>query len=311
MLRVGKPLEDMNLTELSQIRTAFFIHRLIIMVVLCSAGAAAVILGPWPVKLLGSILLGLMYAHGVELQHQCLHHTAFKSRSLNRFVGVLVGLPSLVSYSDYQFQHLRHHRLLGTDDDREFFNYGYEALSSFWKLVPHLFMVRHYRDVAVYMFQSIFGGFKRESPPEITAKIRNEYRLMLLFIAGMITATVAFETPLFVWLWLIPLFVAVPTHALIELPEHIGCETSSRDVLKNTRTIKASKLASWFVNGNNYHVEHHWLPSVPNDKLADLHQKTHGQIDHYEMSYWSFYRDLFKQLMGSQTPPSSAGRPAA
>ena len=73
---------------------------------------------------LGIVLLGVMFAHGVELQHQALHGQGFRHRGVNEFFGVLLGLPMLVSFAAYQASHLRHHRHLGTPQNREFFDYG-------------------------------------------------------------------------------------------------------------------------------------------------------------------------------------------
>ncbi|WP_265333407.1 fatty acid desaturase [Burkholderia cenocepacia] len=75
-------------------------------------------------KIVGILLIGAMYAHGVELQHQALHYQGFRSKRLNMVFGVLLGMPMLVSFHAYQDSHLRHHRLLGTPENKEFFDYG-------------------------------------------------------------------------------------------------------------------------------------------------------------------------------------------
>lgn len=70
---------------------------------------------------LGTIIAGVMYAHAVELQHQCLHYTAFKKPHLNKFFGIILGAPMFVSFSEYRKIHLKHHKNLGTQEDEEFF----------------------------------------------------------------------------------------------------------------------------------------------------------------------------------------------
>jgi fatty acid desaturase len=114
----------------------------------------------------------------------------------------------------------------------------------------------------------------------------------------MLALTIVFPTTLIVKIWLIPLLVANPTYALIELPEHIGCDKVP-DVFVNTRTIKASKLATWFTDGNNYHVEHHWLPNIPHDRLPEVHNYIDLKIKYLDSSYWSFYakfvQNIFRQ----------------
>lgn len=315
MLKVNERLEGVDMKELGRINPLYMFSRIILLLLISAAAGAGILLGPLWAQIIGTIVLGLMYAHAVELQHQCLHNTAFSSKSWNRFVGFLLGLPTFVSHSDYQHQHLRHHRFLGREGDREFFNYGYDRLS-LRTFIPHVFMVRHYRDVTVFIVQALFGGFKRETAkPEVTKKIRTEYRLFFLAIVVAVSGSFYFWTPIFVQLWLLPMLVAIPAHALIELPEHIGCDISTPNVLVNTRTIKAGRFANWFVHGNNYHAEHHWLPGIPNNKLHILHQKIKPDIHNLEVSYpaffWHFFRCLMQgaelQKLGAQRSPQGAG----
>jgi len=298
MIRVGEETGVTNLREIVKVNSTHFQLKLIVLIFVTIILVSLALFLPLPYWMLPSLLLGLAYAHAVELQHQCLHNTAYRSRFWGRVVGVLLGLPSLVSFSDYQNSHLKHHRLLGTPEDKEFFNYAYKKLNSFPALVNHLWMLRHYRDVMGYIFNSARGKLVRkdEATLKMAKKIRFEYQLMAVFLTTMVLVTIYFETTLFLKLWFIPLLVAVPTHALIELPEHIGCNTTIADVLVNTRTIRTNKFLVWFVNGNNYHVEHHWLPAVPNDKFPDLHIYVAPRTRYADVSYSSFYAQFFRNL---------------
>jgi len=298
MLSVGQEIAGLNPRELARVRIASFQAKVVVLILVTSASMAAVLLLPGLLWIVPSIILGLAYAHGVELQHQCLHYTAYRSKAWNRFVGVIAGLPLLVSFSDYQNSHLKHHRLLGTPEDKEFFNYSYQKLTSVWALIPHLWMVRHYADVAVYILKSIAGKLVREKDAtlKVARKIRFEYQLMGVFLLSMVSLTAYFHTPIFLKLWLIPFLIGVPAHALIELPEHIGCNTKVPDVLQNTRTILTNRFVVWFVDGNNYHVEHHWMPGVPNDRFPDLHNIVREKISYIDRSYLSFYGQFLLNL---------------
>ncbi len=298
MISVGQELQGLNLRELAKVRSIHFQIKLGVIIFITASLITLIILLPRMWWILPSLLLGLAYAHAVELQHQCLHNTAYGSRLWNRFIGVLLGIPLLVSFSDYQNSHLKHHRLLGTPEDKEFFNYGYRHLTSLAALIPHLWMVNHYYDVIRYIARSFLGQLVRakEATPKMARRIRFEYQLMAVFLLVMASLTIIWPTALFLKLWLIPFLIGVPTHALIELPEHIGCNTVVPDVLGNTRTIKAPRLVVWFMNGNNYHVEHHWLPAVPNDKFPVLHTYVAKDIRYLDTSYRSFYWQFFKHL---------------
>lgn len=296
MLTIGRPLESMNLSELGQVKVTPFLARLLICLALGGGAIAWIVSTRGVLSFAGMMVLGLVYAHAVELQHQALHNTAFPSKPWNRLVGFFLGLPMLVSFSDYQYSHLRHHRLLGTKDDREFFNYGYDQLTSLKPLLRHLLMVGHYRDVIGFIANSVLGRVKPSvTKREIALHIRTEYQAMAVFITLMVGLSVYFNTYFFVNTWLIPLLIAIPTHALIELPEHWGRDHGTLDVRTNTRTIRASWFGFWFTNGNNYHIEHHWLPAVPNDRFPELHRKIahEVEVDTYPAFYWRFFQELY------------------
>jgi fatty acid desaturase len=297
-IAVGQETLGIEMRKLGEVKAVRFQEKLAVLLVATASLIALSLTLPGIAWLVPSLLLGLAYAHAVELQHQCLHNTAYRRKAINRLVGVPLGLPTCVSFSDYQNSHLKHHRLLGTSEDKEFFNYSYQKLRSPLALIPHLWMVRHYWDVLGYICKSSVGILtrKNEATPKTAAKIRSEYQLMAVFIGAMAVLTVVFATPIFVEIWLIPLLVAVPVHALIELPEHIGCNTKVPNVLENTRTINTNKLVTWFVDGNNYHVEHHWLPGVPNDKFPLLHNHLKGKIAYNDTSYRSFYKQFVQHL---------------
>jgi fatty acid desaturase len=297
MIAVGEEIAGVDLRELTEVGSIHFLVKTLILVSVTVLLIALTLIAPSFSWVFPSILLGLMYGHAVELQHQTLHNTAFRSTKWNRRVGIVLGLPLLVSFSDYQNSHMRHHKLLGTPEDKEFFNYGYESLTTVWTFIPHVFMVRHYRDVMGYIAKSVMGKLTRpHATPRILARIRNEYVIMAIFLLAMVGITIWSQSTIFLKLWFVPLLAGIPTHALIELPEHIGCNTRIPDVLRNTRTIKASRLAVWFADGNNYHVEHHWLPGVPNHKFPELHELVKSRIEVLEESYWSFYKWFLKEL---------------
>jgi fatty acid desaturase len=310
MITVGVVARDINLGALAKVKSQRFQRKLIGGVIATAILWWLILSTSGIISAIPMILLGLMYAHFVELQHQCLHNTAYRSTGWNRFIGVLLGLPTLVSFSDYQCSHMKHHRLLGTPADREFFNYDYESLTTMRYFIPHMLMFPHHRNVARSISCAVRGRMTRQDcTPRMAERIRAEYQIMALMLVAIAAITIAFQTPIFLKLWLIPLLIAIPTHALIELPEHFGCNGKTTDVLKNTRTITAGKVAIWFTNGNNYHVEHHWLPSVPNDRFPEIHQRLAMDIEHLETSYWSFFGKFFRHMLGSKTATAPAAEP--
>jgi fatty acid desaturase len=247
------------------------------------------------VTALSVVVIGLMYAHLVELQHECLHEHAFRSRGLNRLFGFMCGMFMFSSFSHYKYEHLRHHALLGRDENKEFFNYRFNKLHSLIGFLRGAFHLGRYADVLRHVGRSLTGrpipDVKR---PTTMRRIKAEYRLFVALVVGAVAYTVLTGDLLLVLAWLAPLLlVAEPMHFLIELPEHFGLNTQhDPSVLSNTRTIEAGRIAQWFTNGNNMHTTHHAHPGVPMENVPELTAQINPHFEVVESSYWSFYKKV-------------------
>ncbi|MEI2582536.1 fatty acid desaturase family protein [Scytonema sp. PRP1] len=279
-----------------------FFRKLSILIVLSIGFIIAVVIIPYPVKLLPQLLLGMMFAHSIELEHELTHHIIFFNERVNRLVGTLLGLPMLVSFSLYKALHGHHHSVLGTPEDKETFNYNYEKLTSISGFILHLSMLGHYSGVVENICATLVGKLREDVSPKIAHRIRNEYCLIVCLIIIMLVLSILWQTTILLDTWLIPLIIFTgPIHALIELPEHFGCDNQTTNPFHNTRTIQASKFLIWYVNGNNYHIEHHFNPALPINELRNYHSTIVGKIENLESSYWSFYKKFFDKLFSKKS----------
>jgi fatty acid desaturase len=279
-------------------RPGLFLAKFLAGMGLLIACWAVIALRPnWAIMAGAVVVTGLMYAHLIELQHECLHEHAFRSRTANRLCGVIAGLFMLSSFWHYKHDHLRHHAFLGTPQNREFFNYRFRDLDR-WYGIGFLLAALHpgrYRTTVRDILLSCAGrpipGVAR---PLDARRIRSEYRLIALLLATAVTVTVLSGSMFLVYAWLLPaVLVGEPTHFLIEMPEHFGLNTQSDpNVLTNTRTIKASRFAQWFTNYNNLHTAHHYHQGVPMAQIVSLHTVIADRVVPVETSYWTFYRGV-------------------
>jgi fatty acid desaturase len=247
------------------------------------------------VTVLAQMALGLLWAHGLELQHECLHQAMFPSRTANRLLGFLFGAPMLVSYSHYHYQHLHHHKHVGTSEDAEIFNYERSSLNN-----PIAFFIRAWNLSRIPAFLLTLLGFLQGSyPPVFSAphkrrEVLVEYLALALLLGGGLYAILSGAAPILVKVWLIPwLAFGEFFHFMIELPEHLGCDKSKKDVFINTRSYKTNPVIAYLVNGNNYHVEHHLFPRVAIHKLAQVHELLKPRIQHLGKSYPDALRQVF------------------
>jgi fatty acid desaturase len=270
-----------------------FFLRVLLAVSILAVSCAMTLSSDWRVAVVGVFVEGLLFAHMLELVHSCIHGTAFGLRRVDRIAGVLLGLPMLVSFSDYRDNHLEHHRTLGISEKKDFFGYEFDNMTTWRSFALHLLMIGHYRNAAKNMVRAAMFWRRRMIP---AAKFNSyiEHLLMVLWLLVPLIALLLGYTGL-VLIQVVPLVVAVPCHVLIELPEHWRCRPVD-DPLTHTRSIAASGIVVWFTNGNNYHFEHHLCPWLPNNVLRDVQQKLHKHIVYYHPSYFDFYSQLVRSL---------------
>lgn len=280
-----------------QIKPYDFAFKLVVAATILAVGGFFIVSSSLWLNAIGTLLLGAVYAHAVELQHQCLHNTAFKSRSLNRAVGVVLGTPLLSSFHAYRRSHLDHHRTLGSPSDKPFFTYRFIENPTLLAFLHDFFGIAHLRGVATSIIGQSPSKLRSSSADliEDVAGERFDYGLMA-FLLGLTYLLAIHTGSLFLFkAWIVPmLLVGLPIHFLIELPEHIGCSTTTPDVFRNTRTIRGSRFSTWFTNGNNFHVEHHLEPALSMDQMRDLFGLNQGKHRHLCSTYFEFYKLVFQ-----------------
>jgi fatty acid desaturase len=280
--------------ELKSVSNISFGWRALVWVAILSGGAYLASSQNAITISLGIVILGLGIAHGVELCHQALHNTAFTNGKANEILGLAMGLPLLVSFYEYRISHLAHHKYVGTPEDTEYFDYGDGPLS-IWSFLGILSMWRHYA-----RFIGNLGRFAAGKPiPGFREKHQSILRIYYMAVIAFVAALVAFGLlsgnglrPLLTWVAAMVL-VAGPVHALIEFPEHYKCDSDTKNILLNTRSIQTNWFMSWFTNGNNFHVEHHMHPTVPLQNARQVHSILHPEHGHYNNGYRTFYRSVF------------------
>ncbi len=288
-----------------------FLTKLAVAAALVAAGAWLALQDGLLTSAAGVVLLAAVYTHMVELQHQCLHHSAFTSARWHRLVGVPLGAPLLVSYTHYRVRHLQHHKHLGTPLDSEFFGFDPRRPLTWRLLASGAFDYGRLLTVARDVARSWRGSWSYEAgeiSPRRRREVAAEYKAMVLpVLAATVLAAFGQGGPV-LELWLLPLLVAAPLHFFLELPEHILCDTDTTDVLRNTRSIRGSWFSTWYTNGNNLHVEHHAAMTVSINRLRERHDEVSRYAKFVERGYPTFYLAVLKEA--ARNSGRSEGRTA-
>ena len=227
--------------------------------------------------------------------HECSHGTAFRSRWLNRLVGVVAGMVLLIGPKWFFHFHQDHHKFT-QDPDRDP-ELGTPKPSGpggyLWYLSGIPFWLANIR-----VLLGNAGGRRRDSyVPEIKrAAVRREARRMLagylvmlplLAVGGLLVPYV-----------LLPLAAGAPFLRAYLLAEHAGCAEAEGNMLLNTRTLLTTAPVRFLAWNMPYHAEHHSFPAVPFHALPRLHQVMKNDIRHLESGYVSFHRRFVRMISG-------------
>ena len=232
----------------------------------------------------------ILHALGI-LMHEGVHSKLFKNRRLNRWLGFVCGVPSLLGISAYKAVHLPHHRYeRGVEDPDEFENITRHPPLLKIILIGWFLMGAYFYG----LFHIPITGMKLAKRAE-KIKIMQEYFLIVVLL-GLVFWLVPLRT--LTEVFLIPLLFTAQLSQVRGLAEHIF--TSGDNPLTASRTVTSNHLVSFFMCNLNYHLEHHIYPAVPWYDIPRLHnllledfRKAGASI---YSSYFLYLKDVLKAL---------------
>ncbi len=234
---------------------------------------------PNPVTIIGGLVLLAGRQLGLSvLMHECGHGTLFRTRWLNEWVGQwLCALPVMNDLPTYASGHLQHHRLAGTRDDPDLPNYRAYPVprASFRRKVLRDLSGQTGIKILVYLFRGQASAMSRERHHRSSTLAKQLVVQLLLF---SILALLGVG-----WIYLLWLGAYLTVFMLVirirQVAEHAAVpDLYNPDPRLNTRTVDAPwwQRLVFAPNGVNYHLEHHFMASVPCYRLAGLHRHLRG-----------------------------------
>ncbi|MBT4520545.1 MAG: fatty acid desaturase family protein [Halieaceae bacterium] len=208
------------------------------------------------------------------LMHECGHRCLFKTSRLNDFMGQwFCALPVMNDLPSYARGHLGHHRHAGTREDPDLGNYQAYPISraSFKRKVI--------RDLTGQTGIKMLARIARGAGNAMSREKRKSAKPFLQALAVQAIMALVLAAMGYAWLYLVWIGAYLTTFMLIirlrQVAEHAAVpDLYDLDPRKNTRTT----IARWWErlilapNGVNYHMEHHFMASVPCYKLKEMHQ---------------------------------------
>lgn len=242
--------------------------------------------------------------HGLLIGfHEASHGLLRKSRRLNEFDGVLIGIFSFVPFSLYRVVHQRHHMHLATEKDIELWPFVLPTAPR-WARCLAAFL-----EVTLGLFYSPFLFLRVFLHPNSSVRSRKvrrriwwELALAALSWAAIVAAVAFFGVwKYFIWLYLLPAMIAANLQSWRKYVEHLGLMGNT--VNSSTRSIVPR---SWFgrvfahtLLHEPYHGVHHQNAGLPHTVLprftSVLTPKTPDELAPF-ISYRQALPDLFRSL---------------
>jgi fatty acid desaturase len=274
-----------------------------------SVGAAEVAL--WAAVWLGWIwlavplvLVAAHFMHGMLIGfHEASHGLLRKSRRLNEFDGVIIGVFSFLPFSLFRVVHQTHHIHLATERDTELWPFVLPKVPRWARLCAAFLELTLGLFYAPFIFLRTFIS---RTPVVRSRKVRRRIWAELALAAVVWTvmlAAIAFfgVWKYFLWMYLAPAIIAANLQSWRKYIEHVGL--TGETVNSSTRSIVPR---SWFgrvfahtLLHEPYHGVHHQNAALPHRVLPQftsvLTPKTPGDVAPF-MSYRQALPDLIRSL---------------
>lgn len=215
-------------------------------------------------------VMGLLY-HGFGVfAHEGAHEVLFGWGWVDRVVGFFCGLPIAFPCNNYRATHLLHHRYENTEKDpdnldanipnpilRQMFYWLWYPLGMNL-YIPHLMMT---------------GPFRAKGWKEKLICLA-ETGAIIGFFWALFTAAQRYDfMDTLIYGWILGIPFASLTANIRGLAEHTQLHRDDPpNPLKCTRTTVSNAFTSFFLNNQNYHLEHHLFPRVPWYNLPRVHK---------------------------------------
>lgn len=279
-------------------------ESLVILLALAETALLVAVWGGWLWLILPLVLGTAHLMHGMLIGfHEASHGLLRKSRRLNEFDGVLIGIFSFLPFSLYRVVHQMHHMHLATERDTELWPHVLtkaprwtRGLAAFLELTVGLFY-------SPFIFLRVFvGRHSLVRSRKVRRRVWWELTLTVVVWSAILSA-IAFLGlwKYFLWMYLVPGLIAANLQSWRKYIEHVGL--TGNTVNSSTRSIVPKSwlghVFAYTLLHEPYHGVHHENAGLPHAVLPQfqsvLTPKNPGERVPF-MSYRQALPDLIRSL---------------
>ena len=312
--------ELLKLSKLSPIRSFFHIVAEWLLI-LAAVNLCQRFWNP-AVYLLAVAFIGARQHALLILMHDGVHYRLFRNRRLNDWTAeIVLAWPNLISARAYRRNHFAHHSYLNTPQDPDWARRQGDAA---WVFPMHwgrlaMLIVRDASGVGAIFFLRLARTLLSKDTGVSTGFLIARYGFYIAVAAAFVWFG-AFK--LLLLYWFVPLFTwLILIFRIRSIAEHSAIDHRS-PAYSQTRSTRASLLEHLFVapKNVNYHIEHHFYPSVPFYRLPALHRTLMAKPEfntgvHITRSYFGVLReclgDRVSRAYRGETSPHLAPEPGS
>ncbi|TFG40714.1 MAG: fatty acid desaturase [Bacteroidia bacterium] len=242
--------------------------------------------------------------------HDCGHGSFFRSKRLNKVIGIITGLIVFTPYHKWHKEHLIHHQTVGnldkrgTGDVKTLTVDEYKSLSKWQR-----FSYRFYRN-PVFLFGVapilLFTILQRFTKKDMSGKEKlyvHLSNLTLVAAIGLLMLTIGWKTFLLVQL---PILYIATVHGVwlfyIQHQFRNVKWTNSENwdyktiALKGSSLFRLPALLNWFTGNIGYHHIHHLSPLIPNYNLKKCYNENPEFQDIQPITFLTAFESLLLRL---------------
>lgn len=125
---------------------------------------------------------------------------------------------------------------------------------------------------------------------------------MLALYALIIVVSMVFKSSAALSLWVLPMLSMKWFYMLQNIVQYTGM-AHEKEILVNTRTVKANPIMKWLFWNMPYHTAHHTYPMIPFHQLPELHAQIVAELgdEPPTVSHFGFQKHMLRKLLKEGT----------
>ena len=273
------------------------------------AGVGIVLTDHWYFWVPLAFVAGFAVFNCTVLLHEVVHRVVVQKpgERVYRILGLMYAIPSGISASQFTRWHLDHHAGLGSELDDPKRHYLSPKINARW------LKALYFTPALFFIYFSAAAKETSSYEPELRKRIARERLATIAFQLSVLFGIVFIGGWAMAWkLYMVPIFFVFPiAFALNRLGQHYDIDPD--DPARWATLVKGSWFWDTAYLFSNYHLEHHYFPSVPFYNLPRLQKVLLPFYAKRGMTARSYGALLWGYLVMNRKPHtkwSAHGRPA-